>query len=95
VYSGQILNAVNDGLISTDDVDKAFGHLTTIQMQLGLFDANKAEQPYFNLGANDIDTPAHRALALEAAHQTITLLKNEGNLLPLSSGKGLRIAVRR
>ena len=60
-------------------------------MQLGLFDSNKADQPYFNLGIDDIDTPSHQALALEAAQQAVVLLKNEKNVLPLQPG--LKIAI--
>src|SRR5437667_20425 len=41
--------------------------------------------PWSKLTLADNDTPAHRQLALEAARQSIVLLKNEGNLLPLRS----------
>jgi beta-glucosidase-like glycosyl hydrolase len=67
------------------------GRLTTIQMELGLFDANKAKQPYFNLGIADIDTPEHRQLALEAAQQAVVLLKNEAGTLPLAAGSKIAV----
>lgn len=44
------------------------------------------ERPYAALGIADIDTEAHRQLALEAAQQGMVLLKNEGGLLPLKPG---------
>ena len=43
--------------------------------------------PYATLGAEAVDTPAHRALALDAARQGLVLLKNEGGALPLAAGK--------
>ena len=86
VYQSQIVNAVNSGLLKEEDVNDSFRRLTTQQMVLGLFDNNKEVQPYFNLGIADIDTPAHQTLAHEASQQSIVLLKNDNNLLPLQKG---------
>jgi len=71
----------------------ALVNLAKIQMRLGLFDP-KEEQAYFDArryGIEQIDTPAHQQLALEAALQSIVLLKNEGSTLPLA--KGLKLAL--
>ena len=86
VYGSGIPSAVKDGTLKEADVDTSFGRLTKMQMRLGLFDADKAQQPYFNFGLDVIDSPEHQQLALEAARQSITLLKNDGNILPLRSG---------
>ena len=75
VYKGGIPAAVSGGLLTEAEVDVSFGRLTTVQMRLGLFDAGKGA-PFFDLGAEAIDTPAHRQLAYEAAQQTVVLLKN-------------------
>ena len=40
-----------------------------------------------DLGPASVDTPDHRQVALEAAHQMIVLLKNDNDLLPLDSKK--------
>jgi beta-glucosidase-like glycosyl hydrolase len=48
-------------------------------------------QPYTRLGPDVVDSPAHQKLALEAARQSMVLLKNEGNILPVS--KKSRVAV--
>ena len=85
-FSKEIINAVAGGLLDEALVDQSFARLSTIQMELGLFDNNKAQQPYFNLGIDHIDTAAHKQLALEAAQQAIVLLKNDG-VLPLRPGK--------
>lgn len=55
-------------------------------MMLGMFDPEDAVS-YNKLGVKDIDTPEHRALALDAAHQSIVLLKNSKGLLPLKPGQ--------
>ena len=81
---------MSSGLLKESDVDLSFSRLTTLQMELGLFDNDKNSQPYFNLGIDHIDTEYHQQLALEAAHQSIVLLKNEG-VLPLQPGKKIAV----
>ena len=87
VYQSQIVNAVNNGLLKEEEVNDSFSRLTKQQMLLGLFDNDKDVQPYFNLGIADIDTFGHQTLAHEASQQSIVLLKNDNNLLPLQKGK--------
>ena len=98
VYGDNVVAAVGGGALAEEAVDAAFARLATIQMRLGLFD-DKAAQPYFALGIDDIDTEEHRQLAREAALQSIVLLKNEGGVLPLAPGGKLAVvgphAVRR
>ncbi|ETW04381.1 hypothetical protein H310_04666 [Aphanomyces invadans] len=70
-----------------DHVDKAawkraLRNLFRTQMRLGLFEAT-ATAPFRDSSPADIDTPAHRQLALDAATQSIVLLKNVGKTLPL------------
>jgi len=62
--------------------------LAKIQLKLGLFE-DKSSQAYFDparYGINQIDTTAHQQLAYEAALQSIVLLKNDDNVLPLKPG---------
>ena len=73
-------------------VDSALTNLFTTQMRLGFFDPVEAN-PYGALGAEVVNTPAHQQLALEAAHQSIVLLKNEGGVLPLSAGAVKSVAL--
>lgn len=63
-----------------------------VRLRLGVFDP-AANQPYLTLGPNDICTPASKQLALDAAHQGLTLLKNDGNTLPLAKGAIKNLAV--
>jgi beta-glucosidase len=44
--------------------------------------------PWSRMGLDDVDSPANRALALRAARESMVLLRNQGNLLPLSKTLG-------
>jgi beta-glucosidase len=52
------------------------------RFRLGLFDPSEVA-PYSQIPYSIVDSPKHRALALEAAQQSLVLLKNQDNLLPL------------
>ena len=77
-------NAVKQGLISEATIDKSVKRLFTARMQLGMFDP-PAQVKYAQIPPSVIDSPAHRRLALRAARESIVLLKNQNNRLPLSS----------
>lgn len=74
--------AVRQGLISEAEIDDAVTRLFAARMRLGMFDPPErvrwARIPY---SVNQ--APAHDALALKAARESLVLLKNDG-LLPLS-----------
>jgi beta-glucosidase len=79
----KIVPAVQAGLLPEKDVDQSVRRLLTARFRLGMFDPPEmvkwARIPY---SVND--SPQHAALAVETARKSIVLLKNEGNLLPLS-----------
>lgn len=77
-------NAVKQGLITEAQIDVSVKRLFTARMQLGMFDP-PAQVAYAQIPASVIDSPAHRQLALRAAHESLVLLKNEHHQLPLSS----------
>jgi Glycosyl hydrolase family 3 C-terminal domain/Fibronectin type III-like domain len=72
--------AIARGLVNESVVDENVRRTLSVLMRLGEFDQNV---PYRAYGAERLDTPANRALALDAALQGMTLLRNEGGLLPL------------
>lgn len=76
-----LVDEVQAGQISEADIDAAVAKILRLKFQLGLF-----ENPYVDedRAVAITNNPDHKALALEAAHQSIILLKNEGNLLPLN-----------
>lgn len=65
-YSSEFGAAVETGELTEAAIDLALTRLTKAWLKLGLFDP-KGDQPYFQLGGDVIDSPAHQALALEAA----------------------------
>jgi beta-glucosidase len=76
------LNAVKEGMLPQSVIDTAVTRTLTARFKLGMFDP-PSMVPWSNLGASDNDTAAHRELALKSARESIVLLKNEDELLPL------------
>lgn len=82
-----LLQAVNDGLISEADLDRALHRLFMARFQLGMFDP-PSMVPYSKINLAQNDTLAHRQLALKAARESIVLLKNQDRFLPLKKKYG-------
>jgi beta-glucosidase len=74
--------AVKAGLISEAEIDTAVKRLFEARFRLGLFDPPDAN-PYARIPVEVNDSAAHRELAARAARESIVLLKNEKNALPL------------
>ena len=77
-----LVNAVKQGLIAETEIDNAVKRLFTARFRLGMFDPPEMV-PYAQIPFSANDSSAHRKLALEAARESIVLLKNEQNMLPL------------
>ncbi|PWK83843.1 beta-glucosidase [Lentzea atacamensis] len=86
-----VTEALERGLITEEHVDRAVTRLLTLRARLGELDPPELN-PYASITEDVIDAPEHRALALEAARQSIVLLKNDG-LLPLDPSDNGKIAV--
>lgn len=77
-----VTNSTNLGLISQDRIDDAVRRVLRVKFRAGLFEKKvdlidvDTYQP--------IGTTAHRAIARQAVRESLVLLKNEGNVLPLS-----------
>jgi beta-glucosidase len=78
-----LLKAVEQGLISEQTIDQSVTRLFTARFRLGMFDPPE-KVPYAQTPYSVNDSPKHRALALRAARESIILLKNENDFLPLS-----------
>ncbi|MET0636884.1 MAG: xylan 1,4-beta-xylosidase [Chitinophagaceae bacterium] len=83
--------AVAKGLLTEQDIDK---HL--LKVLIGRFDLGDLDDdslvPWASIPKSVINNPAHQQLALEMARESMTLLQNKNNLLPLDK-TGKKIAV--
>jgi beta-glucosidase len=77
-----LVDAVKQGLIAESEIDTAVKRLFEARFRLGMFDPPELVK-YAQIPFSENDSPAHRQLALEAARESIVLLKNERNTLPL------------
>ena len=86
-----LVQAVKEGKITEKQIDVSLKRLFTIRFRLGMFDPPSIVK-YAQTPASELESPAHKAHSLKMARQSIVLLKNENNLLPLSK-KIKKIAV--
>lgn len=86
-------SAVQKGKVQEEDIDRALLNLFMVQLRLGLFDGDPNKGPYGKYGPKDVCSAEHKALALEAARQSIVLLKNDNKFLPLKKNEISSIAI--
>jgi|AGTN01.2.fsa_nt_gi Beta-glucosidase-related glycosidases len=84
--------AVKEGLITEKQIDVSLKRLMIIRMRLGMFDPPSLV-PFSSIDTTVLENPAHKALALKMAQQSIVLLKNENNLLPVKNNTIKKIAI--
>ena len=87
---GTLVDQVRQGRVAEATIDTTVQRLLRAKFELGLF-----ENPVVDPDAADriSGADASRSLALDAARQAITLLKNDGGILPLSVERLSRVAV--
>jgi beta-glucosidase len=86
-----LVEAVRNKLLTEADVNQAVRRLMRARFQLGMFDpADKV--PYSKISMSENNSEEHHKLALQAARESIVLLKNAGDFLPLK-GRYKKIAV--
>lgn len=78
----ELMKAYQQKLVTDVEIDTALGVILRTQLKLGFFDA-PAKVPFSRLGDESVHTDRHIALARKAAVQSMVLLKNDNNLLPL------------
>jgi beta-glucosidase len=86
VYDPALVEAVERGLISETEIDRAVKRLFTARFRLGMFDPPE-RVAYARIPYDVLDQPSHRALAEDVTRASMVLLKNEG-VLPLSKELG-------
>jgi len=82
-----LVEAVRQGLITEEAIDRSVRRLLTARLLLGMFD-DPATVQYAQIPYEVNDSPEHRRLALDAARESIVLLKNGEALLPLRKELG-------
>jgi beta-glucosidase len=73
--------AVKQGLVSEADIDTAVRRVMEARFRLGMFDPPE-KVPYARIPYSVVDSREHRELSLQAARESIVLLKNDHHLLP-------------
>lgn len=81
-YLEHVAGLIEQGLLSVELVDDAVRRILYVKHALGLFEEPYVERPRTSVILGD----PHLEVAREAAQQSIVLLKNEGELLPLAKG---------
>ncbi|HKV36978.1 MAG TPA: glycoside hydrolase family 3 N-terminal domain-containing protein [Pyrinomonadaceae bacterium] len=82
-FADHLLELVKEGAVPQTRIDEAVRRILRVKYELGLF-----ENPGPNAALkSNFARPESRQVALEAARESITLLKNENNLLPLAKNK--------
>lgn len=87
-----IREALLEGLITENDLDRSLKNTFRVRMKLGEFDA-EGMNPYADIKEEIICCEKHSALSLKAARESIVLLKNENQILPLKKEKISKLAV--
>ncbi|WP_370980362.1 glycoside hydrolase family 3 C-terminal domain-containing protein [Agaribacterium sp. ZY112] len=91
-YKDHLLNAYKQGLVDDKDLDLAVYRTMLLRFKLGMFD-DEAMVPWAALSESVINSEKNQQLALQAAKESIVLLKNDTKLLPLDENKLNKVAV--
>jgi beta-glucosidase len=86
-----LVDAVKKGLISEKQIDESVRRLLKARFELGEFDPDSLVS-WSSIKYDVVNCKKHQELALEVARESITLLMNKNNILPLKK-TGLKIAV--
>lgn len=89
---GNLLKAVEDGLVEEEVITRAVTRLLTTRMKLGLFDPQE-KVPFSAIPYGVVDCEKHKSLNEKAARKSAVLLKNENHLLPLDQSEYKTIGV--
>lgn len=78
----EIPEAIRRGLITETDVDRALERTLGTRFKLGMFDPPE-EVPFTSISMDVVACEEHRQLAYRAATESLVLLKNKNNILPI------------
>lgn len=92
VLQNDLVKAVNQGLVTEQEVNQRLSELLRTEFKLGFYD-DPNSIPFHAYGADSVHNAAHIALAKKVAEQSMVLLKNNNNVLPLDESKYSSIMV--
>ena len=81
-------DAVRQGLIKEEDIDVSITRLMKARFDLGEIDE---DTPWDDIPFSTIASNEHKALALKMAHESIVLLQNKNDILPLKEGQKVAV----
>lgn len=81
--SPHLTEAVEQGLISEEQIDESVRRLLLARFKMGQFDPDEMV-PFSSIPYSVVDSKENQNLAFEAARKSMVLLKNDKNILPLS-----------
>jgi len=86
VLQNDVIKAIQQGLLTEKEVDERLFELLRTEFKLGFYD-DPNSVPYHAYGADSVHNAAHIALTRKVAQQSMVLLKNSNNVLPLDKSK--------
>ena len=92
IYKDYLPEAYLSGKVTSSEINTAAFRVLRARFKLGLFDPEELN-PYTKITASMIGSKEHQDLALESARQSIVLLKNNKDFLPLNINKVKKIAI--
>lgn len=78
-----VTEAYELGLLTEKDLDGALRNTFRTKLRLGVFD-NEPQNPYDKVTEEDIDSPYNREICKQLSRESVVLLKNEKDFLPLN-----------
>lgn len=92
IFMEPLIEAYRQHMVTDEDIDRSAYRVLDARMKLGLFD-DPSKNPYNRISPDVVGCKAHNLLALEAARQSLVLMKNDDAFLPLDPSAISSIAV--
>ena len=86
ILQNDVIKAINQKLLTEKEVDQRLFELLSTEFKLGFYD-DPNSLPYHNYAADSVHNASHIALTRKVAQQSMVLLKNTNNVLPLDKAK--------
>ena len=87
-----LVKQVKDGTVPMERLDDAVTRILRVKFRAGVFDGVPPSKRALAGDFKMLASPEQRALARDAVRQSLVLLKNNGNLLPLAANKHVLVA---